>query len=156
MVFVKRKLLLRMAIMKSFSSSRCAIIFAIKDNKYLEIRYLIGGDPNKRQVDRISLIVDEINNLEPDYEVLSDEALRHKTAEFRSRLAEGESMDDLMSEAFAVVREASKRTIGMRHFVQLIGGTVLLGRSPRCAPVKANSGRHPADLPESTGRPVCT
>ena len=87
---------------------------------------LIGGDPNKRQVDRITNIVEQVNSLEQEYEALSEEALSGKTDEFRRRLAQGEELADLMSEAFAAVREASKRTIGLRHYdVQLIGGTVL-------------------------------
>ncbi len=87
---------------------------------------ILGGDPNKRQVDRIAMLVDETNQLEPAFEALDDAALRRKTDEFRQRLADGEERDDLLPEAFAAVREASKRTIGLRHFdVQLIGGTVL-------------------------------
>jgi preprotein translocase subunit SecA len=87
---------------------------------------IFGGDPNKRAIEEYSWLVDEINALEPDFEKLSTEALKAKTAEFRQRLAEGEILDDLLIEAFAVVREASKRTIGLRHFdVQLIGGAVL-------------------------------
>lgn len=87
---------------------------------------VIGGDPNKREIDRLSEIVDQINALERRYEALSDAALSAKTDEFRARLAEGETLDDLLPEAFAVVREASKRTLGLRHFdVQLIGGIVL-------------------------------
>lgn len=87
---------------------------------------ILGGDPNKKQVDRISLLVDEINALEAHFEAFSDDELRGQTAELRSRLAEGEELDDLLPEAFAAVREASKRTIGLRHYdVQLIGGAVL-------------------------------
>ncbi|MEJ2597566.1 MAG: hypothetical protein P8Z00_04495 [Anaerolineales bacterium] len=87
---------------------------------------IFGGDPNKRAIEEYSWLVDEINALEPDFEKLSTEALKAKTAEFRQRLAEGEILDDLLIEAFAVVREASKRTIGLRHYdVQLIGGAVL-------------------------------
>ena len=70
--------------------------------------------------------VEKINALEPQMEALSDEALRAKTAEFRERLDQGAKLDDLLEEAFAVVREGSKRALGMRHFdVQLIGGMVL-------------------------------
>ena len=71
-------------------------------------------------------IVDKIESLEPDFEKLSDEELRDKTREFKSRLAGGETLDDILPEAYAVVREAAKRTIGMRHYrVQLIGGVIL-------------------------------
>jgi preprotein translocase subunit SecA len=86
----------------------------------------ILGDPNQRELKRLQPLVNQINSLEPEYERLSDSDLRAKTAEFRTRLDNGEDLDDLLPEAFAVVREASKRTIGLRHFdVQLIGGIVL-------------------------------
>ena len=87
---------------------------------------ILGGDPTKRAIDEIAQIVDEINALENTFEQLSDDALRAKTAEFRQRLKDGETLDDIMVEAFAVVREVSKRTIGLRHYdVQMIGGIVL-------------------------------
>jgi len=71
-------------------------------------------------------LVDHINQLEPDFQSLSDEALRLKTTEFKERLEKGETLDDILPEAFATVRETSVRTLGMRHFdVQLIGGIVL-------------------------------
>jgi len=83
-------------------------------------------DGNEREVRRMRAIVAEINKLEPAIAALSDEQLRAKTDEFRERLGKGETLDDILQEAFAVVREASKRTIGQRHFdVQLIGGIVL-------------------------------
>ena len=81
---------------------------------------------NIREVNRLSKKVEIINKLESHMESLSDAALRAKTGEFKERLARGETIDDLLPEAFAVVREASRRTLGMRHFdVQLIGGMVL-------------------------------
>ncbi len=87
---------------------------------------IFGGDPNKRAIESYIEIVEEINRLEADFEVLSDADLRNMTTEFRQRLAQGETLDDLLPEAFAAVREASKRTIGLRHYdVQLIGGIVL-------------------------------
>jgi preprotein translocase subunit SecA len=87
---------------------------------------IFGGDPNKREIEKYSDLVDEINNLEPDFEKLSIEELKGKTAEFRARLDEGETLDDILPEAFAAVREASKRTIGLRHYdVQLIGGAAM-------------------------------
>lgn len=71
-------------------------------------------------------IVEEINGLEPSFSGLSDSSLAGKTKEFKKRLADGETLDDILPEAFAVVREASKRVLGMRHFdVQLIGGITL-------------------------------
>ncbi len=87
---------------------------------------ILGGDPNQREIDRTTMLVDQINALEKEFEDLSNEALRAKTDEFRRRLADGETLDDLLPEAFAAVREASKRNIGLRHYdVQLIGGIVL-------------------------------
>jgi preprotein translocase subunit SecA len=87
---------------------------------------LIGGDPNKRAIGRSNEIVDLINSLEAQFEELSAEALLAKTLEYKARLAEGETLDDLLPEAFAAVREAAKRTIGQRHYdVQLIGGVAL-------------------------------
>ena len=87
---------------------------------------IFGGDPTKKALEKYAPTVDEINALEPEYEALSNEALTAKTSEFRERLAQDETLDDLLVEAFAAVREASKRTIGLRHFdVQLIGGIAL-------------------------------
>jgi len=86
----------------------------------------IIGDPNERELNRLRPLVEEINALEPEFEALSDEELRDKTMEFTGRFQAGESLEDLTVEAFAAVREASKRTTGMRHFdVQLMGGMVL-------------------------------
>jgi preprotein translocase subunit SecA len=87
---------------------------------------LIGGDPIQRKLESYAEVVEQINDLEPQMQALSDEALQAKTDEFRSRLNEGETLDDLLPEVFAVVRETSVRTIGLRHYdVQLIGGIVL-------------------------------
>lgn len=86
------------------------------------------GSRNQRVLRRLWKSVDKINALEPQISSLTDEALRAKTDEFRQRLQGGETLDSILPEAFAVVREASKRTLGMRHFdVQLIGGMVLHG-----------------------------
>ncbi len=86
----------------------------------------IFGSRNERLLKQYQRTVDRINALEPQIAALSDDALKAKTAEFRQRVANGESLDTLLPEAFAVVREAAKRTLGMRHFdVQLIGGMVL-------------------------------
>jgi len=87
---------------------------------------ILGGDPNKRTIEAYSEVVEQINALEGDFEALTDEQLAAKTEEFRRRLAEGETLDDILPEAFAAVREASKRAIGLRHYdVQLIGGIAL-------------------------------
>src|SRR5512139_1958935 len=104
---------------------------------------LFGGDPTKKTVEKLGELVEQVNALEPEFEALSDDALRAKTAEFRARIkdsignvegledqekfdAEQAALEQLQPEAFAAVREASKRTIGLRHYdVQLIGGAVL-------------------------------
>jgi len=98
------------------------------------------GTQNERELKRIRPLVAEINAQEPAIQTLSDEALRGKTPEFRQRLANGETLDDLLPEAFAVVREAGKRTLNMRHFdVQLIGGVVL--HRGRIAEMKTGEGK---------------
>jgi len=92
----------------------------------LNILRKLFGTPNDRQLKRLSRIVGSINDLEPDFKKLTDDELRAKTDEFRSRLAKDESLDDLLPEAFAAVREAAWRTLQMRHFdVQLLGAIVL-------------------------------
>ncbi|MBC3885489.1 preprotein translocase subunit SecA [Undibacterium griseum] len=86
----------------------------------------IFGSRNQRLLKQYQKTVRQINALEPQFEALSDEALQAKTAEFKARVAKGETLDDLLVEAFAVCREASKRVLKMRHFdVQMIGGMVL-------------------------------
>ena len=81
---------------------------------------------SEREVKRILPIVDKIESLEPEFEKLSDDELRAKTDEFKKRLADGETLDDILPEAYATVREAGKRVLNMRHFrVQLIGGVIL-------------------------------
>ncbi|MDF2950604.1 MAG: secA [Anaerocolumna sp.] len=86
----------------------------------------IFGTHSERELKRIIPIVDKIEALEPTMEKLSDDELKNKTVEFKNRLKNGETLDNLMVEAYAVVREASKRVLGMRHFrVQLMGGIIL-------------------------------
>ena len=81
---------------------------------------------SEREVKRILPIVDKIESLEPEFEKLTDDELRAKTDEFKKRLADGETLDDILPEAYATVREAGKRVLNMRHFrVQLIGGVIL-------------------------------
>ena len=81
---------------------------------------------SEKEVKRTRPIVQKINNLEPEISKLSDKELQAKTPEFKERIKNGESLDDILPEAFAVAREASKRVLGMRHFdVQLIGGIIL-------------------------------
>ena len=86
----------------------------------------IFGDPNEKELKKVQVYVDAVNALEKDIENMSDASLAAKTSEFRDRLAKGATLDDILPEAFAVVREASKRVLGLRHFdVQLAGGCVL-------------------------------
>ncbi len=95
---------------------------------------------SEKEVKRVRPIVEEINSLESEIQKLSDEELRNKTAEFKDRLTQGETLDDILPEAFAVVREASKRVLGMRHFdVQLIGGIIL--HQGRIAEMKTGEGK---------------
>ena len=86
----------------------------------------IFGDPNEKELKKVQVYVDAVNALEKDIENMSDASLTAKTEEFRDRLAKGATLDDILPEAFAVVRDASKRVLGLRHFdVQLAGGCVL-------------------------------
>ncbi|MEM7441134.1 MAG: preprotein translocase subunit SecA, partial [Pseudomonadota bacterium] len=86
----------------------------------------IFGTPNDRKVKAVQPLVAKINALEPEIQALSDDGIKAKTQEFRDRLANGEKLDDLLPEAFAVAREASVRTLGLRPFdVQLVGGIFL-------------------------------
>ena len=86
----------------------------------------IFGTQNTRTLKKVWPMVHQVSALEPEIQKLTDDQLRAKTAEFKKRLAEGQTLDQILPEAFAVVREASKRTIGLRHFdIQLIGGIVL-------------------------------
>ena len=95
---------------------------------------------SQKEVKRIQPLVKKINELEPDMQKLSDKELRAKTNEFKDRLEKGETLDDLLPEAFAAVREASKRVLGMRHFdVQLIGGIIL--HQGRIAEMKTGEGK---------------
>ncbi|MDY0042975.1 MAG: preprotein translocase subunit SecA, partial [Desulforhabdus sp.] len=118
----------------------------------------IFGSQNERNLKRIAPVVDAINELEPQIRRLSDVQLQAKTGEFRQRLANGEPLDDLLPEAFAVAREAAVRTLGMRPFdVQLIGGVVL--HQGRIAEMKTGEGKTlvatmPVYLNALTGRGV--
>ena len=97
-------------------------------------------DGNEREVARLRRTADRVNALEPQTSALSDDELRGKTDEFRARLAEGESLDAMLPEVFAVVREAGKRALGMRHFdVQIMGGQVLF--EGRIAEMKTGEGK---------------
>ncbi|NCJ09784.1 preprotein translocase subunit SecA [Serratia marcescens] len=118
----------------------------------------VFGSRNDRALRRMRKVVEQINRMEPDMEKLSDDELKAKTNEFRARLEKGESLESLIPEAFAVVREASKRVFGMRHFdVQLLGGMVL---NDRCiAEMRTGEGKTltatlPAYLNALSGRGV--
>lgn len=98
------------------------------------------GDSSEREVKKMFKRVEKINALEPEIAALTDEQLKQKTEEFKTRLAQGAKLDDILNEAFAVVREGSKRVLGMRHFdVQLIGGMVL--QEGRIAEMKTGEGK---------------
>ena len=122
------------------------------------ISFLKGGN-NRRQIEKLERIVDKIEELEPRFEAYSDEQLREMTAEFKRRLNENyETLDDILPEAFAVVREAAKRVLGMRHFrVQLMGGIV--HHQGRIAEMRTGEGKTlvatlPAYLNALTGKGV--
>ncbi|MCS7230819.1 MAG: preprotein translocase subunit SecA [Elusimicrobiota bacterium] len=107
------------------------------------LKYILSkifGSQNERYLKSLKPIIDKINSYERELEQLSDEDLRKKTFEFKQRLKDGETLDDILPEAFAVVREASKRTIKLRHFdVQLIGGIVL--HQGKIAEMKTGEGK---------------
>ena len=100
----------------------------------------IFGSRNDRLLRKYRPVVARINGFEPALSALSDEALAGKTAEFRQQLENGKALDDLLPEAFAVVREASKRVLGMRHFdMQMVGGIML--HSGRIAEMRTGEGK---------------
>lgn len=116
------------------------ICFARKGLTMLGLVKKIFGDTNERDVKRLMKTVDVINKLEPEFEALSDEQLKAKTQEFRARIEKGETLDELLPEAFATVRETSKRTLGKRHYdVQLVGGMAL--HEGRIAEMKTGEGK---------------
>ena len=98
------------------------------------------GDYSKKELKRIMPLQQKVLELEEEYRALSDEALRHKTEEFKERLSLGETLDDILPEAFAACREAGDRVLGMRHFpVQIIGGIIL--HQGRIAEMKTGEGK---------------
>ncbi len=100
----------------------------------------IFGTHSERELKRIAPLVDKIESLRPDMQALSDEQLKAKTEEFKKRLQEGETLDDLLPEAFATVREAAKRVLNMEHYrVQLIGGIIL--HQGRIAEMRTGEGK---------------
>jgi len=104
------------------------------------VLYAIIGTKQQRDIKKLRPFVERVNALEPEISALSNDALAHKTEEFKSRLAGGETLDDILPEAFAVVREVSKRTLQMRHFdVQIMGGVVL--HQGKIAEMKTGEGK---------------
>ncbi|MDR2251574.1 MAG: preprotein translocase subunit SecA, partial [Endomicrobium sp.] len=100
----------------------------------------IFGSQNERDIKTVRPIVEKVNSFETSIKNLSDAELKAKTAEFRDRLSKGETLDDILPEAFACVREASVRTIGLRHFdVQIIGGYIL--HTGKIAEMKTGEGK---------------
>src|SRR5665648_540574 len=116
------------------------------------------GDNNEREIKRVLKTIELIESLEPSMNALSDDQLRGKTIEFKNRYTAGESLDDLLPEAFATVRETSVRVLGMRHFnVQMIGGIIL--HQGRISEMKTGEGKTlvstlPAYLNALTGKGV--
>ncbi|MBD2570174.1 preprotein translocase subunit SecA [Anabaena lutea] len=101
---------------------------------------LLLGDPNARKLKKYQPYITEINLLEEEIKALSDEELKGKTAEFKQRLAKGETLDDILPEAFALVRESGRRVLGLRHFdVQLLGGIIL--HTGQIAEMKTGEGK---------------
>jgi len=110
------------------------------EDDFMNIISKIFGTYSDREIKRIMPLVKKINELEPSMETLSDDELRGKTDEFKSRLSKGETLENILPEAFAVVREASKRVLGLRHYdVQLIGGIVL--HQGRISEMKTGEGK---------------
>ncbi len=125
----------------------------------MSIMTKLFGTHSERELKRIMPIVDKIESLRPAMQALSDEELKGKTGEFKNRLQQGETLDDILPEAYAVVREAGKRVLGMEHFrVQLIGGIIL--HQGRIAEMRTGEGKTlvctlPAYLNALEGRGVC-
>jgi len=123
-----------------------------------ELLKKIVGSKNERELKRIQPLVDEISQLESKVSPLTDDQLRQKTSEFKERIEKGEPLDQILPEAFAVVRETAKRTLGERHYdVQLIGGIVLY--EGRIAEMATGEGKTlvstlPAYLNALTGKGV--
>ena len=105
-----------------------------------QVLNIIFGSKNDREIKALRPIVERINGLESSFTPLSDQALAEKTQEFKKRLEDGETLEDILPEAFAVCREMSRRRLNMRHFdVQLIGGMIL--NKGRIAEMKTGEGK---------------
>jgi preprotein translocase subunit SecA len=100
----------------------------------------VFGSKNERELKKLQPLVEQINSLEPEIQAMSDGQLKAQTAKFKERVNQGETLDNILPEAFATVREASVRTLKMRHFdVQLIGGIVL--HQGKIAEMKTGEGK---------------
>ena len=121
------------------------------------IKYLMSGDA-RRNLKKLNKMADQVEALEPKYQAMDDATLKAQTQVFKDRLAKGETMDDILYDAFAALREASKRVLGMRHFrVQIIGGICL--HQGRIAEMRTGEGKTlvstlPAYLNALTGKSV--
>ena len=121
------------------------------------IKFLMSGDA-RRSLRKLNKMADQVEALEPKYQAMDDETLKGQTAVFKDRLAKGETMDDILYDAFAALREASRRVLGMRHFhVQIIGGICL--HQGRIAEMRTGEGKTlvstlPAYLNALTGKSV--
>ena len=125
----------------------------------MKIAEKLFGTHSDRELKIVNPIVDKIEAMRDSMMALSDEELRDKTKEYKKRLEEGETLDDLLPEAFATVREAARRVLGMEHYrVQLMGGVVL--HQGRIAEMKTGEGKtlgiHTSGISECTGRKRCT
>ena len=119
------------------------------------LKKIVGDTPERAAEKLRNQLVPRVNRLEDTIQNLSDEGLRAKTGEFRRRLDDGSSLDDLLPEAFAVVREAARRTLGQRHYdVQIVGGAVL--HQGKIAEMKTgegkDAGRNPTSLSQCADR----
>ncbi len=130
----------------------------LKDFMFGSVLTKVFGSRNQRLVKQMGKTVSQINALEADFEALSDDAIKAKTEELKKRVSEGEKLDSVLIEAFALTREASKRSLGLRHFdVQLVGGIVL--HDGKIAEMRTGEGKTlvatlPAYLNALTGKPV--
>ncbi len=116
------------------------LVYHVEANMLKKIATALFGSQNERNVKKMMPLVETINSFEPEMQELTDEQLKGKTTEFRHRLSEGQTLDDILPEAFALVREASVRTIGLRHFdVQMLGGMVL--NEGKIAEMKTGEGK---------------
>ena len=121
----------------------------------MKIAEKLFGTHSDRELKIVNPIVDKIEAMRDSMMALSDEELRDKTKEYKKRLEEGETLDDLLPEAFATVREAARRVLGMEHYrVQLMGGVVL--HQGRIAEMKTGEGIHTSGISECIGRKRCT